>query len=116
MQKLLIFYENSVVFKESVLKEKIIIHIKPEIMDLVPEYIKHRKQDLVSIRGFLAQDQLGEIKTLGHRMKGVGKLYGMDQVTIMGDKIEKAAIIGNKTSIEEALAVLEDFFERLEVV
>ena len=96
--------------------EKIIIRVKPEIFDLVPGYITHRKKDLADIKVFISQDRFDEIRAIGHKMKGVGKLYNMDQVTDMGDKLERAAVEKDKKSITEALAVLEDYFERVEVV
>jgi len=98
------------------MEDKIIIRVAPEIMDLVPDYISHRKRDIAAMRVFLIEDKFEDIKTLGHKFKGVGKLYSMEQVTLMGDKIEKAAIAMDKMLIAEALAVLEDYFERVEVV
>ena len=97
------------------MKEKIIIYVKPEIADLVPGYIVNRKKDVAAMKGFVKEGRFEEIKTMGHKMKGGGKLYSMELVTALGDKIEKAAITMDRGQIEEALAVLEDYFERVEV-
>ena len=97
------------------MKDKIIIHVIPEIRDLVPAYITHRKSDIPVIRGLLDSGNFEQIQSMGHKMKGGGNLYGLAQVSAMGDKIEKAAPGKDKVSIEEALAVLEDYLDRLEV-
>jgi hypothetical protein len=107
-------YYNAAI-EDIILSDKIIIHINPEIKDLVPVYISNRKKDVANMKEFLKQNRLIEIKTLGHNMKGGGKLYGMDIVTILGGKIEEAAIVNDKSVIEETLRVLEDYFERVEV-
>jgi len=92
-----------------------VIQVKPEIADLVPGYISNRKKDVEDMKWFVKEGRFEEIKTMGHKMKGGGKLYSMELVTVLGDKIEKAAIAMDKAPIEEALAVLEDYFERVEV-
>ena len=103
-------------FEGEVLADKIVIHINPEVLDLVPGYINNRKNDLPVIKQYLENNAFEEIRTMGHKMKGGGNLYGLEQVTLMGDKIEKAAIALDKKPIEEALAVLEDYLNRVEVV
>jgi Hpt domain len=97
------------------LSEKIIIHPKPEIIDLVQPYINNRKKDIVVMKELLKQDKIDEIKVLGHKMKGGGKLYGMEPVTALGDRIEKAAIAVDKAEIGEALGILEDYLARVNV-
>ena len=98
------------------MKDKIIIHVNPDILDLVPGYISHRKNDLPVIREHLVNNRFEEIRVIGHKMKGGGKLYNLELVTILGDKIENASIETNKPLIEKAVAELEDYLERVEVV
>jgi hypothetical protein len=98
------------------MKEKIVIHISPEVIDLVPGYISHRLSDIPLIREHLNNGRFEEIKVMGHKMKGGGGLYNMDQVTILGDKIEKAAIAKESAVIEEAVGLLEEYLNSIEVV
>ena len=98
------------------MSDKIRIQINPNVADIFPDYLAHRKKDLITMRELLNQEKLNEIRVIGHKMKGGGKLYNLDMVTILGDKIEKAAIDMNKSIIGEALDELEDFFSRLEIM
>ena len=97
------------------MSDKIIVRVKPEIKDLVPGYISHRKSDVVAMKDLLKQGKFDELKVLGHKMKGGGKLYDLDQVTILGDKIEKASIVKDSAPIAEALEILGDYLDRVEV-
>lgn len=96
--------------------EKIIVKCDPDLEDLIPGYINNRKKDIVSIQGCLEVNDLDKIRTIGHSMKGSGGGYGFDAITVIGDRLEVAALASNTTEMSQALLALEDFILRVEVV
>lgn len=95
---------------------KIVVHCDPDLVDLIPGYIKNRMRDVSQIREHLASGNFESIRTLGHSMKGSGGGYGFDHITEIGNKIETAALDQDATKINMAVKELGDYIERVEVV
>jgi len=79
---------------------------------LIPEYLKHREQDVEKIGEWLEQGDYEEIARIGHRMKGSGRGYGLEDVSRIGEALEHAAKNGQAPMIEAALRQLADYLLR----
>jgi len=80
---------------------KTTVYVDPEIKQFLPEYIENRKKDTAAILEMLKKNDFLNIKTLGHRMKGSGKLYCLEEVSKIGAKIETAANMSRNDEIEK---------------
>ena len=96
--------------------EKITVNVDSDIEELVPGYLENRRKDIESFEDSNGRDDFESIRILGHSMKGSGGGYGFDQVSEIGGSIEEAAKAFDVKIIEEQIANLEDFLNRLEVV
>lgn len=96
--------------------EKIIVHIDPELKDLIPEYLANRNKDIDSITVALQNGDYTLIKTLGHSMRGSGGGYGFDAITDIGGALEQAAKEKNLRKIQKYVAELKNYLECIEVV
>lgn len=65
--------------------------IDAELAALIPGYLAARRRDLATLRELLAQYRWEEIRRIGHRMKGTGRTYGLDEISRLGDALEVAA-------------------------
>ncbi len=88
----------------------------PDLEDLIPGYMDNRRKDIVLIRECLQTKNFDQIHTLGHSMKGSGGGYGFDAITELGSRIEVAALASSKDEIVQAVQILEDYVNRVEVV
>jgi HPt (histidine-containing phosphotransfer) domain-containing protein len=95
---------------------KIIVHVDPEIADLIPGFLENRHKDIKTIGEALTQGDFETIKILGHSMKGAGGSYGFDAITDMGKSLEQAAITQDAIAIKRSLQDLSAYLDGVEVV
>lgn len=87
--------------------------VDPDVAPLVPAFVDNRRQDARMLRRLLAQRAYQDIQTIGHRMKGTGRSYGLDAVTRIGAEIERAADRQDAEGLETLFGTLDDLLERL---
>jgi HPt (histidine-containing phosphotransfer) domain-containing protein len=104
--------------QQVVLKQeaKIVIHIDPEIADLIPGFLENRQKDIKSIEEALTKDDFETIRFLGHSMKGAGGSYGFDAITDIGRSLEQAAIVQDAGGIKKSLRELFTYLDCIEVI
>ncbi len=104
--------------QQSALKQeaKIIVHVDPDIADLIPGFLENRHKDIKTIGEALAQGDFEKIRFLGHSMKGAGGSYGFDAITDIGRCLEQAAIAQDAGGIKKSLAELFAYLDSIEVV
>lgn len=96
--------------------DAIIVEVDSEVRSIVPEFLENRKKDCRMIGSLLDADYFGEIRTMGHRMKGAGGSFGFDGISEIGKAIEEAALATDKETIINAVLRLSDYLERVTVV
>ena len=92
------------------------VRVDPDIKDLIPDYLKNRRDDLLVYQKSLETGDFDLIGVLGHSMKGSGGTYGFDDLSNIGRAIEKAAKNRDKKSVHQSIIALADFLGNLEVV
>ena len=98
------------------MSEKIIVHVDPDLEELVPGFLDNRRRDVGTVREALEKGDWESIRITGHSMKGAGGGYGFDAVTEYGARLEQAAVAGDPAAVREAAAALEDYLARVQVV
>lgn len=96
------------------MKDKIIVHIDPDIADLVPGFLENRRKDIARLRSLVSQGDFAAIKVIGHSMKGAGGGYGFDPITEYGAAIERAAQAADGGAVLAQTALLESYLEAVE--
>jgi CheY-like chemotaxis protein len=89
------------------------IHLDKSILPLVPEYLENRKEDIQRIRLALEKKNFIAIEDLGHKMKGSGKCYGFETISMLGHRIEFFAKEHNSCEIEESIGQMQDYLSNL---
>jgi HPt (histidine-containing phosphotransfer) domain-containing protein len=96
--------------------DAITVEVNSEVQSIVPEFLENREKDCLLINSLLEGNFFSEIRSLGHRMKGAGGSFGFDDISEIGEVIEKAALGGDKKTIGSAVLRLSDYLERVVVV
>jgi HPt (histidine-containing phosphotransfer) domain-containing protein len=96
--------------------ERIIVHIDPDLADLIPGYLANRKMDIAAIHEAVEKKDLDTVRILGHSMKGSGGGYGFQTITDIGMLLEKAAQEGRNDGIRVQIERLEDYLRQIEIV
>lgn len=95
---------------------RIIVQVDPDLADLIPGYLAHRKMDIAAIREALDKNDLDTVRILGHSMKGSGGGYGFQTITDIGGVLEKAAQEGLNDRIRVQIERLEEYLRQIEIV
>jgi CheY-like chemotaxis protein len=90
------------------------IHLDKSIRPLVPGYLENRKEDIQRIKFALEKNNFNTIEDLGHKMKGSGKCYGFEKISMLGHRIEVFARQKNVGEIEESVDQMQDYLSNLQ--
>lgn len=94
----------------------IVVHVDPDLADLIPGYLANRRKDVDAIRASLGRNDLELARVLGHGMKGSGGGYGFEAITEIGTVMEKAAKEGRDAEIRLQVDLLEEYLNQVEIV
>ena len=76
---------------------------------LVSKYLRRRRMDLDMLGRALADEDFAAIQLSGHRLYGSGAAYGFQQITAIGEGLEKAAAARQVNAIQALIDDLEKF-------
>jgi HPt (histidine-containing phosphotransfer) domain-containing protein len=96
--------------------DRIVVHVDPDLEDIIPEFLENLGEDLVSIMEALDKGDYQTARRLGHSMKGSGGGYGFDAITEMGGAIEKAAGAEEVETVRGEVAKIKDYLQKVEVI
>ncbi|MBU1611328.1 MAG: Hpt domain-containing protein [Proteobacteria bacterium] len=71
------------------------VSVDADLSDIMPRFIEIRHEELGQIQEALAQGDAARVTFLGHRLKGSGGAYGLDELTRFGAEIEVFARAGD---------------------
>lgn len=97
-------------------KESIIVMLEPDLKELLPAYLENRRKDVSRIWRALDKQDYDEIRIIGHNMKGTGGGYGLDAITVFGQRLERASAARESGDIVRTVAEFSDYLERLVVL
>ena len=96
--------------------KKIIIHVDPDIAELIPGFLENRRKDIAAMLDAVQQGDFESVQVLGHSMKGAGGGYGFDAITEIGAALEQAAKQRNAVEIRNRVHELSRYLDQVEVV
>lgn len=96
--------------------EKIVIHVDPDLEELMDMFLENTQEDIKTMLDALGKDDYETVRITGHTLKGVGGGYGFDAITDIGRVIEQAAKDKDTETIRGKIKELEIYLERVEIV
>lgn len=93
-----------------------VVHPDPDLEDLVPGYISHRRADVEALTDALEKGDLAQVGAIGHSMKGSGAGYGFDGLTDIGHELEMAGRDADEDAAATALHRLTAYLSNMEIV
>jgi CheY-like chemotaxis protein/nitrogen-specific signal transduction histidine kinase/HPt (histidine-containing phosphotransfer) domain-containing protein len=85
------------------------LHIDPDLLPLIPNYLKNRESDIAAMQQALSEDDFELIHRLGHSMKGSGGGYGLDKISAIGQQLERLAKLSNREAVREQIEELRQY-------
>lgn len=93
---------------------KIIVEIDNVIAPLIPDFMKNRKEDIVTLTKALDNSDYETLRITGHNLKGCGTAYGFHDITNIGTCIEAAAVTQNSNEIKTQIDKLKTYLKYVE--
>ncbi|MFY9221431.1 MAG: hypothetical protein WAQ98_02110 [Blastocatellia bacterium] len=81
------------------------------IKELIPWYLASEKENLVLLEKALAKKDFITIIEIGDKLYGHSKTFGFDFISILGKRIEIAAIQRNTLMLSELLTSLKNYLQ-----
>jgi len=87
----------------------------PFARHLMVQYLERREQDFKAIGTALAESNFAAIEAVGHKLRGSGSAYGLDEVTRLGRELERAAQAEDSAVIANRMAELQSYVHHLKL-
>jgi signal transduction histidine kinase/BarA-like signal transduction histidine kinase/HPt (histidine-containing phosphotransfer) domain-containing protein len=88
--------------------------VEPGIAHLLPGYLRRRHEDIALLQRALETADYETVWTVGHKMKGSGRGYGLEGITDMGRALERAADQKNAPGVQICVTELAGYLEQVE--
>jgi len=96
--------------------ERVLVKVDPDLKDLIPEFLRRKREDSTAISEALAAGDFAKIKRLAHNIKGEGGSFGFDPLSEIGAELERSASEANAEASHKLALRLADYLERVEVI
>jgi CheY-like chemotaxis protein len=99
------------------IKEQSTIRVRadPKLADLIPGFLRNRRQDVAAVLGALDRGDFATVGSLGHGMKGAGHGYGFPAITDIGAALEQAAEREDTVASRKWVDALSRYLDRVEI-
>lgn len=87
----------------------------PFVRQLMSKYLRRRRSDLDMLGQALLDKDFDAIQLAGHKLYGSGAAYGFQQITVIGEGLEKAAAAEQVDAIQALIVDLEKFILGLDI-
>jgi HPt (histidine-containing phosphotransfer) domain-containing protein len=90
--------------------------VDSELMDLIPDFLKHRKQEIEKSRGALNARDYPALARIGHNLKGVAGSFGFAELSRMGQQLQTLAKHEDTQALAHLIAQIADYLAALKVL
>ena len=97
-------------------QDRLLVYADPNLADIIPLFLENRRKDVETLQSALTANDFPTIRLLGHRMKGDGAGYGFEEISSIGDALERAALREDRAVIAEEIGKLSKFLSHVEIV
>jgi CheY-like chemotaxis protein len=95
---------------------RIVVEADPELEELIPDFLAHKRDDVSTIRAALERCDYAALRAVGHRIKGEGGSFGFEAISRMGAALEGAAKARDARAAGTQLRGLAEYLDRVQVV
>lgn len=96
--------------------DTIMVEINRELELFIPMYLENVKADCLVVEALLEREDMEEIESLGHRLKGSGGSCGFSVISEAGETLELAAAARDREAVVRACRALRQHLEQVRVV
>jgi len=95
--------------------DKIVLRAEPSVKELLPGFLENRRRDLERLHEALHAGDLAAVRDVGQNIRCFSRVYGLDELTEMGEEIRAAAESRSTLRVLELQRRLADYLARVEL-
>jgi uncharacterized ParB-like nuclease family protein len=96
--------------------KKVVVHVDPDLSDLMPGFLANKRVDIDRIRATAEIGDYAALNAMGHKIKGEGGSYGFDGISEIGEAIERAAAERDLAAVKRCACELTAYLDSIEIV
>ena len=96
--------------------KEIPVRVSPSLAGLMPRFLAQCRREAVEIRRALEEGNLVAARAIGHTLTGAGGGYGLDEISLLGAEIDRAARSGDAQAVLRFVERLDEYLERVRPV
>ena len=97
------------------MRDRFRIKVEPRLVGLVPGFLENRRRDLERMREALRAGDLAAIRDVGQNIRCFSRVYGVAELTTLGDEIYRAAEECSTLRILHLQGRLAEYLSRVEL-
>jgi hypothetical protein len=97
------------------MRDRIRLNVEPRLKELVPGFLENRRRDLERMREALRSGDLAAIRDVGQNIRCFSRVYGLADLTTLGEEIRCAAEERSTLRIVHLQGQLADYLSRVEL-
>lgn len=79
------------------------VRVPVELRPLLSGFFERRKSEAMSLEELLSADRYSDIARIGHKLKGSGRGYGFEVLSVLGERLEVAAWGGDENEVKSVI-------------
>ena len=96
------------------MRDRFRLKVEPRLVGLVPGFLENRRRDLERLREALRAGDLAAIRDVGQNIRCFSRVYGVAELTTLGDEICRAAEECSTLRILHLQGRLAEYLSRVE--
>ena len=97
------------------MRDRFRLKVEPRLVGLVPGFLENRRRDLERMREALRAGDLAAIRDVGQNIRCFSRVYGVAELTTLGDEIYRAAEECSTLRILHLQGRLAEYLSRAEL-
>ena len=93
----------------------ILVEIPAGLEELVPEYLKGRKEEAAALVELLSALEMESIRRIAHDLKGNGASFGFPPLTELGAAMERAVKCSDVEDLGQQIRTLGEYLDRVQL-
>lgn len=96
-------------------EEEIVVRVDALLEDMIPDFLEHRKAEILNIRSALEREDFASLRGIGHDIEGTGGAFGFEGMAQIGRSLNLAAAEGDLQRVQRLAKELSGYLDRLRI-
>ncbi len=96
-------------------QEEFVVRVEALFEDMIPDYLEHRKAEILNIHSALEREDFASLREIGHDIEGAAAAFGFNGMAQIGLSLRLAAAEGDHQGVQRQAEELSDYLDRVRI-